>query len=288
LGRLREDPGPVTEKELDEFESHVALYKQAIRAARSSKEGFQKSPSLTPRPWYEGFGSREDHTWWWETAFEDVWHAPRSYDDIKSASETGCEFCRQISIMLSQREADLVNTSFMLTLNRSNFDGRPEELYFKPAPYDANVSLIGAEISTCASTELSSTLGSDEALQQYPKLKPDNLFRLPTYSTKENECFDFLQSRLRDCLQSHPQCSTNNLDHWTPTRLVDVGDSGLGSGNVLVVETASWSTEQRLSMSGYITLSHTWGTDRFFTLLTSNLKDITTAGVDITLLRQSF
>ncbi|KAF2663042.1 HET-domain-containing protein [Lophiostoma macrostomum CBS 122681] len=171
--------------------------------------------------------------------------------------------------------------SFMLTMNRSNFDGKPQELYIKPAPYGTNMSLIGAEIRICASDEL-----NIHSFRQFAEV--DGSPRHHAYSTRHGDCFDFLQMHLRDCQQNHTYCRTKNPYQWKPTRLLDVGHPELGKENVLVVETASWSAEERLTASGYITLSHMWGKERFFTLLTSNLEDVTTSGIDITLLRRSF
>jgi hypothetical protein len=61
---------------------------------------------------------------------------------------------------------------------------------------------------------------------------------------------------LQDCTQNHGSCALTNTQNtaWYPTRLLDLGSPGSGTGSIKLIETA-WSKPE----GHYITLGHYWG-----------------------------
>lgn len=111
-----------------------------------------------------------------------------------------------------------------------------------------------------------------------------------TYSltTKSESCFQFLRTSLQQCLRDHRNCRVENINCWAPTRLIDVSYLKLNSDRILVVETISLPSEDRLKASRYLTFSHSWGKTEFLRLLSANLKSFCTEGIQVTSLRLSF
>lgn len=71
---------------------------------------------------------------------------------------------------------------------------------------------------------------------------------------------------LATCKRLHSPCSEVLVPPALPTRLIDVGSSGIESARLCLSETLGLDTE-------YLTLSHSWGTQIFETLKQDNKKD---------------
>ena len=102
----------------------------------------------------------------------------------------------------------------------------------------------------------------------------DEIRSSPTTSgnTGSLETFQFIQKRLKDCNEHHPQCRNDREDaDWYPTRLIDVGIAGdaLNKDTVKLIITAETDLHDP-----YASLSHCWGESRIKRLVQENLESM--------------
>ena len=78
-----------------------------------------------------------------------------------------------------------------------------------------------------------------------------------------------------------------NTENWIPSRLLDVDSSSSEPHSVNLVERDKVRELHKNEAIPYLTLSHVWGDESFFTLTESNIQDVK-AGVSLQSLRPCF
>jgi Heterokaryon incompatibility protein (HET) len=131
-------------------------------------------------------------------------------------------------------------------------------------------------------------------------------FSQPTgASSRDEQCLKFLSDSLETCVRDHCSCITKNwnTENWIPSRLMDVGLSSPENWNpsqlmdvnthsseldsVNLVERDKVRERHGNEPVPYLTLSHVWGDESFFTLTESNFQDVK-AGISLQSLRPCF
>lgn len=92
---------------------------------------------------------------------------------------------------------------------------------------------------------------------------------------------------MADCLASHTECREEGDTRWLPSRLLDVSISSNPETVCLRGRDEILSRAKDTEDIAYLTLSHMWGTEKFYTLTNDTFMALQ-QGVDITELRPLF
>lgn len=96
----------------------------------------------------------------------------------------------------------------------------------------------------------------------------------------------FLSRSLETCIHDHPSCQVPNPENWIPTRLLDVRPT-TAVDSVRLIERYSVLEEHNHKAPPYLTLSHVWGDEQFFTLTKDNITELN-EGIQLSLLPLCF